>query len=313
MREISGLTCSDGDVFTSPHLQVSVLAAAYGATVREVRCRSGSSGFEAAEPAGDAQLVFVRRGAFWRRANGVEHLLDPGSAYFTRPGCEQEFSHPNHGEDVCHVVTLSPDLLAATPGLERHLPDRPIRVDATVLRSLRHLLIEAVGRRQGDWLDRAIHLFGDVLHATELPPGSMRERRPRAHHVHRRIAEHAREALCADSTLTLVALSRLVGSSPHHLSRIFHSQTGATLSAYRRRLRVSEAMERIAAGEASLSRLAAELGFSDHSHLTRSIVREVGETPTALREAAGRCGTGLAYALRSDPLRGRAGSARGGG
>lgn len=40
----------------------------------------------------------------------------------------------------------------------------------------------------------------------------------------------------------------------------------------------------MSAGEDNLARLACELGFADRSHLTRMLVREIGETPTAIRQ-----------------------------
>ena len=46
---------------------------------------------------------------------------------------------------------------------------------------------------------------------------------------------------------------------------------------------MSRALERLAAGERSLGILAADLGFSDQAHLTRTVRAHVGHTPTALR------------------------------
>jgi AraC-like DNA-binding protein len=59
-----------------------------------------------------------------------------------------------------------------------------------------------------------------------------------------------------------------------------------SISAYRLRLRVHEAHARISAGEENLARLAAELGFADHSHMTRTLVAQLGMTPTAIRRRA---------------------------
>jgi len=46
---------------------------------------------------------------------------------------------------------------------------------------------------------------------------------------------------------------------------------------------VRNAIERIAGGERSLARLAADLGFADHAHLTRAVKRETGAPPSRLR------------------------------
>jgi AraC-like DNA-binding protein len=57
---------------------------------------------------------------------------------------------------------------------------------------------------------------------------------------------------------------------------------GHTLSRHKMRMRVRMAMEHLAHGETRLAHLAAEIGFSDQSHMCRSIRVETGHTPRAL-------------------------------
>jgi AraC-like DNA-binding protein len=101
-----------------------------------------------------------------------------------------------------------------------------------------------------------------------------------------RLVDGVREALISDPSLGVTDLAELLGCSPFHLSRAFSGGTGTSISTYRFRLRVREALWRVASGEENLARLAVELGFSDHSHLTRSLVRELGQTPTAIRSSS---------------------------
>jgi AraC-like DNA-binding protein len=49
------------------------------------------------------------------------------------------------------------------------------------------------------------------------------------------------------------------------------------------RLRVRDVLNRLADGERDLARLAADVGFTDHSHLCRVVRTETGLTPSALR------------------------------
>ena len=93
------------------------------------------------------------------------------------------------------------------------------------------------------------------------------------------------EALAADPDRSLPELAADLGVSAHHLSRIFRAAAGHTLSRHRMRLRVRAALERLAGGERSLARLAADLGFADQGHLCRVIRGETGHTPSALRRA----------------------------
>jgi transcriptional regulator GlxA family with amidase domain len=83
--------------------------------------------------------------------------------------------------------------------------------------------------------------------------------------------------------LSLAAVAAAVASSPFHLARIFREHAGTTLHAYQARLRLRAALERIVDGEPDLARLALELGFADHAHLTRAFRREFGRPPSHVR------------------------------
>jgi hypothetical protein len=59
----------------------SLLAAGDGFDVNAVRCADARRGFDPLEQTAGHALVFVRRGAFVRRAGGREVLLDSTVAY----------------------------------------------------------------------------------------------------------------------------------------------------------------------------------------------------------------------------------------
>lgn len=80
-----------------------------------------------------------------------------------------------------------------------------------------------------------------------------------------------------------MSLAELLAVSPYQLSRAFTRELGVSLTHYRNRVRVGRALDRLEDGEASLAGLAADLGFADQAHLTRTIRDHVGHTPTALR------------------------------
>jgi AraC-like DNA-binding protein len=101
----------------------------------------------------------------------------------------------------------------------------------------------------------------------------------------RRAASAVREALAANPDRSLTELAQDTAISPHHLSRTFRAETGETIARHRMRLRTRTVLERLSAGETDLSRLAAEVGFADQSHLCRVIRSETGSTPRALRAA----------------------------
>jgi AraC-like DNA-binding protein len=118
-------------------------------------------------------------------------------------------------------------------------------------------------------------------------PARIAAGRPSTDRVRRRLVDDAREALAAAPERSLPELAQQLSVSPHHLSRVFRSRTGHTVSRYRLLLRARDGLERIAGGEGHLARLAVELGFADQSHLSRVIRQQTGHTPAALRAALG--------------------------
>jgi AraC-like DNA-binding protein len=262
-------------------LDVDGLAARDGVSVNDIWCSCGASGYERRELTLDPALVIVRRGAFWRRTSAGAVLVDAGFAYFAAPDVEEEFAHPHDGGDDDTAIVVSRSVLAQLDVSEEQLPLRPVVVDAparTLLGALRRDLLGQVGDH---WQELALDLFAVLLAAPRGGRPAPPRRRSRV--SRRQLVDRAREALIIDTTLTVPELGRLLDCSPHHLSRVFRAETGTTISAHRVRLRARAASERIAQGESNLARLAADLGFSDHSHLTRTLVRDTGETPTAIR------------------------------
>jgi AraC-like DNA-binding protein len=245
-----------------------------------VECCCGATGWSPPEEAAAYGIVFVRRGCFHRRLNGMESFVDPTVVYFERPGDEQQIAHPAGG-DSCTVLYLSEGFLSAIWGGEPGLPDEPLSSDATT--DLRHRLLYAAVIRgdAGDITEVVVDLAAQVLGRSA--PKRLASGRPTTAMARRRVAGDAREALVEDPRIGIIELARRVAVSPHHLSRLFKSETGETVSRYRNRLRVRLALERLAEGEPSLARLAADIGFADQAHLARVVRRELGATPSLLR------------------------------
>jgi AraC-like DNA-binding protein len=252
--------------------------------IADVCCRHrrgrGRDGDEAQHHA----VVFVRRGCFIRSADGVEYLLDPTRAFCISPGQEQRYDHPHDHGDDCTAIKLQPGQLASLGGGDPTLPSEPIPNSPAV--DLEHRLLLAASRRGDDaheLTERAILLVAAALEHAD--PRRVAAARPATVRARRSLADAAHEALAADPGRSLPALAADLGVSAHHLSRIFRAAAGHTLSRHRMRLRVRAALERLAGGERSLARLAADLGFADQSHLCRVIRSETGHTPSALRRA----------------------------
>lgn len=255
--------------------------------VVDVTCSPEGSSWSPPEASSAHSIVFVRQGCFRRRAVGAESVIDAAVVYFERPGDEQEIAHPVAGGDACTAVWFSDELLASMSGGAPALPAAPAFTGPDI--DLAHRLLVSHCRGESDPFEgseRVVVLAASVLERAGQP--GVDSGRPATDAARRRAVEDTREALATDQSLSLVDLARTVAVSPHHLSRIFRARTGATVSRYRNRLRVRAALERLAAGESDLATLAADLRFADHAHLVRTVRREVGTTPSALRALLAR-------------------------
>jgi AraC-like DNA-binding protein len=260
----------------------SLLAAGGGYSLAEVCCPGDLAGFDRPEAEGGHVLVAAYRGAFVRRVSGREVLVDGSVAYLSTPGTVEEFAHPVPGGDACTVIRFDPELIAALSGGDPDLADPALPMDAASELALRHATrLARAGDPDGSLAERVARLAAGLL--ARRFPDRVASGRPATAAARRRLVSQAKAALAADPRLGLIELSRLAGCSPHHLSRVFTQLTGHTVSQYRNRQRVTRALQRIGDGEQDLATLAAELGFSDHAHLTRTIRAATGHPPAACR------------------------------
>ena len=267
-------------------LSSEVLFDAEGVVVEDVRCPGHGRGWSAGEPVTRFGVVFPRSGVFRRRVDGVESVIDTVSGYVQRPDSEQRIAHPSGG-DRCTSITMSSSALETLVGDDR-VPggggraDVAMAIDPSV--DLRHRALLARARRgakSDELAERAMAVLGGVL--ADLAPDAVEAGFPAGASRRRRLVDEVRQALHEEPDLGLTELARRVGLSPFHLSRIFKQACGLTISAYRVRLRVRRALERLGDGERDLARLAVDTGFADQAHLTRRVRSETGDTPGQLR------------------------------
>ena len=93
-------------------------------------------------------------------------------------------------------------------------------------------------------------------------------------------------ALMRNPSLKLSQWSGSNGIPPWSMSRGFKSVFGVAPETFRARIRTHQALKRICDTQAPLARIAAELGFADQSHMTRSVRQLAGIAPQAWRCAA---------------------------
>src|SRR5262249_11305201 len=160
-------------------------------------------------------------------------LLDPTSAFCMNPGQEFRYDHPHDGGDDCTSVFLSPELAASLWGGEPELPTSdPLPVSSMV--DVEHRLLLSAARRGEDdheVIERCVAIVAATLeHADRRRVKAARPATTRARRV---VADEARQALAESPDRSLLDLAGALSVSPHHLSRVFRSVTGHTISRHR--------------------------------------------------------------------------------
>jgi AraC-like DNA-binding protein len=187
------------------------------------------------------------------------------------------------GDDVCTFVSLpESEYEAVTRGVVL-TDERPVLTTAAL--DVRHRALVArslAGAEPEELSERAVVLIGSVL--AGLVPEAIAAGFPAARD---QVVDDVRQMLAEDPGAPLQVLAGAAGLSSYHVSRVFRRTTGVTITAFRSRLRVRRALEQLAGGQRDLARLAAETGFADQAHLTRSVRRETGSTPAQLRTLLG--------------------------
>ncbi|MEV4624320.1 AraC family transcriptional regulator [Asanoa sp. NPDC049573] len=237
--------------------------------ISAVTCHDDHTGWSKAELRDRHGVVLVRSGRFRRLTRGAVTEIDPTVGYTTTPGAEEQFAHPCGGDESTWL-TLTPQLWSG-------ITTSTFYVDARLDLAHRQVL---TATRAAD-MDYALveRLLVLLANAFGPPVGTAT--------VDREYVAAAREAITAGhpAATGLVPLAHHLGVSPYRLSRAFPRELGVSLTRFRNRVRVGHAMQRIEAGDPHLGRLAADLGFADQAHLTRTVHAHLGHTPTALRVA----------------------------
>jgi AraC family transcriptional regulator len=98
-------------------------------------------------------------------------------------------------------------------------------------------------------------------------------------------------------SLRLGDVASAVGVEPDRLARTFRRLYREPVATYVRRLRVNAAADMLVTDlDRTIATIAAEVGFADQSHLTRSFVRNIGTTPARYRAERTTLAAGAAVA-----------------
>ena len=131
--------------------------------------------------------------------------------------------------------------------------------------------------------ERALDILVAVLRSAYGASNRGREvARPRRGRARRDLVESAKAVMLSRlfENSSVADLATDVDVSPYHLCRSFRAETGMTLHAYRRDIRLRTALGLTESYRGSLSALALRAGFYSHSHFTTAFLRAFGVSPS---------------------------------
>jgi AraC family transcriptional regulator len=199
--------------------------------------------------------------------------------------------------DHCSFIAVAPQLFdemsrAGVPGLgdaeRRPFPSSHARSNTRHYLA-QQLLIAELKRSAADGLEmeeRLVDLVERAVRQLSIRRPLRRGARATTLRVHRELAEDARAAIAVQlgARLTLDGLATEVGASPYHLARVFRTETGKSLHAYRDELRLRASLPLVTAlGDHDLTWIALELGYASLAHFSDRFRRLFGVPPSAVR------------------------------
>ncbi len=213
-----------------------------------------------------AQLVFAAQGVVTVSASEGTWLVPPEQAVWVPAGALHQVDSP--GPFSLRSLYVHPTVCDGLPP------------DTCVLR-VSPLLREVMGRLVS--LPTAYGPAGRAARLAAVIPDELRLLRPEPLHLPLPTARRLRvvtDGLIANpaDARSLADWAREAGASERTLARLFQRKTGMTFGAWRQRLRLVRAVERLAEG-AAVTDLALDLGYDSPSAFIVMFRRELGTTP----------------------------------
>lgn len=87
-----------------------------------------------------------------------------------------------------------------------------------------------------------------------------------------------------DEPLDRATLARVAGYSVPHLHRLFAEQTGESIGAYIRRVRLHRAGQKLRMGAVDITEVALAAGFATHAAFGKAFKRHFGLCPSSFRQ-----------------------------
>jgi AraC-like DNA-binding protein len=274
-------------------LSAKVLLSTESLILRDVHC-SGTCRHRSAEECAQAtQLVFPYRGLYLRHVGKDQAVADANHVMFFNAQEGYQVSHPLDGGDACLSLNLEPAALAelAPKALLQAQAGVAFRAQSQRIDARAQALVALLRHSLENGSIEALEAEALLLTLVCRSLGPRTSRQPASTHARRRLADRVKVLLSSDPCRrwTLAEIGKEIGSSPIYLTQVFRQVEGLPLYRYQLQLRLARALDLIKRYE-DLSALAAELGFSSHSHFTSAFRQAYGRTPADFRSSSQRKG-----------------------
>jgi AraC family transcriptional regulator len=258
-------------------------------SLRNVRCAGTCRRRTQEEFVSTTHLVFPYRGLYMRHVGEDQAVADANHVLFFNASEGYQVSHPVAGGDSSLSLTLSdPTLRELAPS--KILSERAItgfRLQHQGIDPRAQVLVALLkhGLENGTIEPLEAENLTLTLVCRSLGPRTSHE--CRASHGSRRLADRVKVLLAGDLSRrwTLAEIAAETRGSPVYLTQVFQQVEGIPLYRYHLRLRLARALDLVARYD-DLSALAADLGFSSHSHFSAAFRQAYGRSPTTFKQFA---------------------------
>lgn len=259
-------------------------------SVRDVVCHGGCSHAGPEECSDATHVVFPYRGIYLRHVARDQAVADANHVLFFNAGEGYRVAHPVHGSDASLSLQLKASVLEelSPPALLNKRSVQGFRVQHRRIDSLTQARVAEIRHHLGQDTTDPLHVESLALELVSHCLGPRTSCPSDATHGQRRLADRVKVLLASDVSRrwTLAEIGAEMGASPVYLTQVFRRVEGMPLYRYQLRLRLARALDLLATRR-DLSSLAADLGFSSHSHFTAVFRQAYGTSPTTFRRTPG--------------------------
>jgi AraC-like DNA-binding protein len=274
---------------TASEFDVTRLLGTDTVALRDVRCAGECRHRSVEECAAATHLVFPYRGVYLRHVGGDQAVADANHVLFFNAGEGYQVSHPIAGGDASLSLTLSEPLLRqlAPASLLSRREAIGFRLQHLCIDPGTQALVAVLRHTLGNASVEPLVAESLALTLVRRSLGPRTAHEPGATRSRGRLADRVKVLLASDLSRrwSLAEIAREIRASPVYLTQVFQQTEGIPLYRYHLRLRLAHALDLIARYD-DLSTLAADLGFSSHSHFSAAFRQAYGRSPTAFRQSA---------------------------